>query len=62
MIVQAHLDYIKAGARCITSASYQSSAEGFMKWGISEGDAEGLMCKSIKLCDEMARRYKKGRR
>ncbi len=52
VIIQAHLDYIKAGARCITSASYQASIEGFMNLGLEVDDAENLILQSISLCEK----------
>jgi homocysteine S-methyltransferase len=46
-IAEVHLDYLKAGSDCITTASYQASFEGFMKRGMSEEEAKVLIQFSI---------------
>ena len=46
-IAEVHADYLKAGADCITTASYQASFEGFMKKGLSEEDAKRLIQSSV---------------
>ena len=38
-ISAVHYDYLKAGADCITTASYQATVEGFMNAGVSEEEA-----------------------
>lgn len=48
-IVAAHRAFIKAGAHCIESASYQASREGFSACGLSEPQADNLMRLSIDL-------------
>ena len=50
-IITAHLDYLKAGAKCITSASYQASLQGFMEHGLKQTDAEKLILKSVQLAE-----------
>lgn len=50
-IIQAHLDYIEAGAQCITTASYQASIPGFMKLGYSRDAAQKLLVKSVRLAE-----------
>jgi len=55
-IRKVHIDYLKAGADCIISASYQASITGFMAKGFSEKKARSLITKSVALaieaCDE----------
>ena len=46
-LIKAHLEYIKAGATCITTASYQASITGLMEAGYSKDKAQGLIKKSV---------------
>lgn len=48
-ITQVHYDYLKAGADCIISASYQATIPGFMAHGLGEGQAVALLQRSVKL-------------
>ncbi len=48
-IKQVHLDYLKSGADCIISASYQGTISGFMKRGLTAQEAEQLLLSSIQL-------------
>src|SRR5262245_12068647 len=48
-IQQLHYDYFAAGADCAITASYQATVEGFMKRGLNEQEAIGLIQKSVKL-------------
>lgn len=50
-IIQAHYTYLKAGANCITSASYQASIAGFIDSGYTKDEAAHLMLKSIRLAE-----------
>jgi len=50
-IVQAHLDYIKSGAQCITTSSYQASIPGLIAIGYNRNSAEKLILKSILLAE-----------
>ena len=50
-IVNAHLAYLKAGAQCITTASYQASVPGFMAIGYTQEQAENLILKSVQLAE-----------
>ena len=38
-----HVDYLTAGADCVTSASYQATIEGFVQRGLDEAAAEDLL-------------------
>lgn len=49
LIRQLHLDYLRAGADIIISASYQATFEGFARRGLSAGQAAGLMRLSVEL-------------
>ena len=51
-IKQLHYDYLKAGADCVITASYQASIEGFMKRGLNEQEAIDLIKKSVTLAME----------
>ncbi|MBT8181313.1 MAG: homocysteine S-methyltransferase [Eudoraea sp.] len=50
-IIQAHLKYLKSGAQCITTSSYQASIPGLIEVGYSRNTAEALILKSIKLAE-----------
>lgn len=51
-IRRVHLDYLKAGADCIISASYQATISGFMKRGMSEKGAVDLLKLSVQIAVE----------
>lgn len=51
-IKQLHYDYIKAGADCVITASYQATVEGFMKRGLNKDQAIDLIKKSVRLAIE----------
>lgn len=51
-IKQLHYDYLKAGADCVITASYQATIEGFMKRGLNEDESIGLIKKSVSLAIE----------
>lgn len=48
-IYQLHYDYLAAGADCIITASYQGTLPGFMKRGLSEDEAAGLLRSAVVL-------------
>lgn len=48
-IVQAHYDYIVAGAQCIATSTYQATIPGFISLGFSEQDSKSLILKSVDL-------------
>lgn len=50
-IIQAHLDYLKSGAQCITTASYQASIPGLLEVGYSKDTAIKLIRKSVQLAE-----------
>lgn len=57
LIIKAHLAYLEAGAKCISSAGYQASIEGFTKTGLSVLEAENLMLRSVELAEEAREIY-----
>ena len=57
-IIQAHYDYLIAGAKCITSASYQATIPGFMAVGYSLTEAKALIIKSTELAEIAISRFK----
>lgn len=48
-IVKTHMAYLEAGARVISTSSYQASVPGFMAIGYSKTEAEQLILKSVEL-------------
>ena len=52
LVREVHLDYLRAGADVVTSASYQATVAGFMKRGFSKEEAAALIQKSIQLAQE----------
>jgi len=51
-IRRVHLDFLAAGADCITTASYQASLEGFRRRGLSREDGIELLRRSVALAIE----------
>jgi homocysteine S-methyltransferase len=51
-IKQAHLDFLRAGADCIATASYQASFPGFRRRGLSDSEIERLLHLSVDLAVE----------
>ncbi|MCH7886454.1 MAG: homocysteine S-methyltransferase [Candidatus Marinimicrobia bacterium] len=58
-IRSVHYDYLKAGADCITTASYQATVEGFMNAGFSKVEARSLISLSVDLAEEARDRFMK---
>ncbi|MEP5569325.1 MAG: homocysteine S-methyltransferase [Halioglobus sp.] len=48
-ISKAHMAYLRAGAGCLISASYQASIPGFMSLGLDAEEAESLIRSSVTL-------------
>lgn len=48
-IRQVHLAYLRAGADCIITASYQATIIGFQQRGLSEAEAQNLILKAVEL-------------
>jgi homocysteine S-methyltransferase len=51
-IRQVHLDYLRAGADCITSASYQATIPGLERRGLTHEEATMLLDLSVRLAIE----------
>ena len=47
-----HLEFLEAGADCITTSTYQASVAGFRKHGIEEAEARRLFDLSVTLARE----------
>jgi len=58
-IINAHLAYLKSGAQCITTSSYQASISGFMDIGYDRNIAETLILKSVHLAELAIERFVK---
>jgi len=48
-IRRIHLDYLDAGADCISTASYQATIDGFEKKGLSEAESVDMLRRSVQL-------------
>lgn len=59
-IVEAHLAYLTAGARIITTASYQASLPGLKNLGFGQDEAEALILKSVEIAEEAIIQHLKG--
>lgn len=55
-LVEAHLAYLRAGARVVTTASYQASFEGFARRGLDARQSADLLRRSVALGHAAARR------
>ena len=49
LIKQVHTDYLRAGADCGITASYQATIPGLMAKGFSEQEAEELIARSVRI-------------
>ncbi len=60
-IAEVHLDYLRAGADCISTASYQVSAHGYGELGQEKAAAERLakqaLCRSVELAEQARAQY-----
>lgn len=56
-IIQAHLAYLKAGAQCIITSSYQASVDGFMSEGYDMEKAHRLIKSAVLLAEEAIKRH-----
>lgn len=52
LVKEVHLDYLRAGADVVESASYQATVEGFLRIGLARERAEELIQLSVKLARE----------
>lgn len=56
-ITKAHLTYLKAGAQCIITSSYQASIQGFLAVGYDKERAEKLLLKTVDLAEIAVEQY-----
>ncbi|MEX0754748.1 MAG: homocysteine S-methyltransferase [Actinomycetota bacterium] len=56
-VVAAHLDFLRAGARVVITASYQASIEGLGRAGIDADRAELLLRRSVELAAQARARF-----
>lgn len=61
LIAQAHLDYLNAGAHCITTAGYQASVQGLEDLGYSTADIQELILKPVALARQAVDLFTKTR-
>ncbi|VVA98694.1 unnamed protein product [Arabis nemorensis] len=52
LVTKVHLDYLESGANIILTASYQATIQGFVAKGLSVGEAEGLLRRSVEITCE----------
>jgi homocysteine S-methyltransferase len=57
VIAGVHLDYLRAGADCIATASYQVSARGYGELGRSAHDAAHALRQSVELAEQARAAY-----
>ena len=57
LVRAVHLDYLRAGAEIITTASYQATLEGFCRKGAAREKAAELIRRSVRLAREAAALY-----
>lgn len=57
VIQQVHLGYLRAGADCISTASYQVSARGYMELGRPREDAARALRQSVKIAEAARAEY-----
>ncbi|MFZ0661698.1 MAG: homocysteine S-methyltransferase [Acidobacteriaceae bacterium] len=58
-IRQVHLDYLRAGADCIATASYQVSALGYAELGRPREDAARALRQSVEIAESARREYRR---
>jgi homocysteine S-methyltransferase len=57
VIQQVHLDYLRAGADCISTVSYQVSARGYMELGRPREDAARALRQSMEIAEAARAQY-----
>lgn len=58
-IRQVHLDYLHAGADCISTASYQVSAKGYAEVGRPREDAARALRRSVEIAEKARAEYRR---
>jgi homocysteine S-methyltransferase len=59
VITEVHLDYLRAGADCISTGSYQISAKGYRELGRSANDSAAALRESVAIAEEARDQYSK---
>jgi len=57
LVRQVHFDYLRAGADCISSASYQASVPRLVERGLTESAAAAVLRRSVELAVEARDRF-----
>lgn len=57
LIRDVHLDYFRAGAQCVITASYQATPDGLAARGLSKAQATSLIGKSVELARKAREAY-----
>jgi homocysteine S-methyltransferase len=60
-IAEVHLDYLMAGADCITSSTYQATFQGLADRGLDRDEAAALLRLSVELALDARHRFEMGR-
>src|SRR5271170_6282388 len=58
-IAKVHLDYLRAGADCISTVSYQVSAMGYAELGRPAVDAAKALCQSVVIAETARDEYRR---
>lgn len=56
-LLEVHLAYLQAGARCITTASYQASIAGLQSLGYDEAQAKDIMLQSVSIAQQAINQF-----
>ena len=56
-LINAHYTYLKSGARCIITSSYQATIDGFLDLGYDMVLAEKLLLKSVAIAKKAVERF-----
>lgn len=56
-VIEAHLGFLRAGARVLITASYQASVPSLVRHGLSPNDADALLRRTTDLAKEAVRRF-----
>src|SRR5580698_4494523 len=59
IIAQVHLDYLRAGADCISTVSYQISAMGYVELGRPAEDAAQALRQSVAIAEAACEEYRR---
>jgi homocysteine S-methyltransferase len=57
IIQKVHLDYLRAGANCISTVSYQVSALGYIELGRPRKGATRALCQSVEIAETARKEY-----